>query len=262
MPAGYTHYQFGQDLLCQMQNQELKKMILKHKDLFNIGLHGPDIFFYHRPYYFKDKLNRYGKNMHHTMAAPFFNQARQHIENEDQLVYILGFICHYLLDSRLHGYIQEIINTKHISHFEIESQYDARFMIKNHLKPTHTLLYRHIVVNEYTVSHIQHFFPQFSYLEIEETLRSMHTYDQLLLAPNILKRGILYLGFLLTSHFQDLQGLVMNYKTNHYLDHELDHLDILYQQTRNETEKILLDYFHHQPLSSRFHHDYESMKTL
>ena len=48
MPAAYTHYRFGRDVLALLP-EELRGVITAHRALYDIGLHGPDIFFFYRP---------------------------------------------------------------------------------------------------------------------------------------------------------------------------------------------------------------------
>lgn len=44
MPAGYTHYVFGEQVLDQL-DENIKKRIMPYIDLYHIGIHGPDILF-------------------------------------------------------------------------------------------------------------------------------------------------------------------------------------------------------------------------
>ena len=48
MPSTYAHYRFGEDIKRQLYGRE-KLIIEKYQDLFEIGLHGPDILFYYKP---------------------------------------------------------------------------------------------------------------------------------------------------------------------------------------------------------------------
>ena len=48
MPSTYAHYIFGQQIRGRLSGYE-RKVIDKYPELFNIGLHGPDILFYYRP---------------------------------------------------------------------------------------------------------------------------------------------------------------------------------------------------------------------
>jgi len=44
MPSTYAHYIFGQQIRGRLSGYE-RKVIDKYPELFNIGLHGPDILF-------------------------------------------------------------------------------------------------------------------------------------------------------------------------------------------------------------------------
>ena len=48
MPSTYAHYIFGQQIRGRLSGYE-RKVIDKYPELFNIGLHGPDILFYEPP---------------------------------------------------------------------------------------------------------------------------------------------------------------------------------------------------------------------
>ena len=45
MPTTYAHYRFGAECISVMPEQ-LQKIVNEHRALFDIGVHGPDIFFY------------------------------------------------------------------------------------------------------------------------------------------------------------------------------------------------------------------------
>ena len=48
MPAFYAHYRFGCDVLNQLP-EDIRSICTAHRGLFDIGLHGPDIYFFYRP---------------------------------------------------------------------------------------------------------------------------------------------------------------------------------------------------------------------
>lgn len=48
MPSTYAHYRLGQEVLDNLTGG-IKSTILNHKELYDIGLHGPDILFYYKP---------------------------------------------------------------------------------------------------------------------------------------------------------------------------------------------------------------------
>ena len=70
MPTTYTHYRFGKDVLSCL-SLPLRNSINEYRELFDIGLHGPDIFFYYRAMH-KNKVNQIGYRMHEEQASKFF----------------------------------------------------------------------------------------------------------------------------------------------------------------------------------------------
>ena len=48
MPANYAHYRFGKQLLSGMCPND-RRSIQRFRRLYDMGLHGPDIFFYYNP---------------------------------------------------------------------------------------------------------------------------------------------------------------------------------------------------------------------
>ena len=45
MPSSYAHYRFGKQILAQMP-ADVKRSIQRFRRMFDMGLQGPDIFFY------------------------------------------------------------------------------------------------------------------------------------------------------------------------------------------------------------------------
>ena len=48
MPATYAHFRFGREVLRRL-SPETREAITPRIQLYHIGLHGPDIFFYYHP---------------------------------------------------------------------------------------------------------------------------------------------------------------------------------------------------------------------
>ncbi len=125
MPACMAHYQFGQEVLLRLDS-ELKAVIHNHRREYEIGLQGPDIFYYYKPYspnrYFKHGFDCHAKPAI-QMFAPMFEQTCEGAA----LAYLIGLICHYALDKCCHPYVYA--NTKKVTdHFVIESAFDDYIM--------------------------------------------------------------------------------------------------------------------------------------
>ena len=71
MPAVYAHRRFGEKVLAACQNDEARTAIETYQDLFNIGLHGPDIPLYHDPLR-QHPSKAAGAALPDAPAAPFF----------------------------------------------------------------------------------------------------------------------------------------------------------------------------------------------
>lgn len=141
MPGTYAHYAFWKKVLAQLDD-EIKNIILKNMDLFFIGLHGPDILFYYKPLIYNNLTSKLGHKIHNENSNIFFEKARSIIKKsnnkEESLSYILGFLCHFMLDSECHPYINKVTQENNLSHTEIESEFD-KLLINEGCKNIKTL---------------------------------------------------------------------------------------------------------------------------
>lgn len=124
MPATYAHWRFGVDCIETLP-ENLKKAVLENRDLFDLGVHGPDIFFYDLLH--KD-VSEFGFAMHKIPARQFFERCKDvfnsHEEKEQMLAYMLGFLSHFTLDSLCHSYVERKKEVSGVSHNRIESEWD------------------------------------------------------------------------------------------------------------------------------------------
>ena len=110
MPAIYAHYCFGTAVLDQLDWPFLRDHLENHRDLFLAGLAGPDIFAYFEPLH-QNPVRQATALLHHAAAEDFFGpaaEALEHIPSPDAgLAYLMGCICHFVLDNTCHEYIQQ-----------------------------------------------------------------------------------------------------------------------------------------------------------
>ena len=73
--------------------------------------------------------------MHNAPAAPFFQAGAAHVngrpEGQALLSYLLGFLCHFALDSECHSYIEYEIGRSGHRHVAIETALDGALMEKD-----------------------------------------------------------------------------------------------------------------------------------
>lgn len=170
MPTTYTHDLFGK-LVYRKLPGEMKELIKENGDLYRIGLHGPDIFFYQL---LKGRVNQFGVQMHNERAKAFFEQGMAQIrekENRPLLAYLLGFGCHYLLDSTCHPYVNQMVKEKIINHTLLEKEWDRQLLIANGY---HALMAHPadcLVPEKEYAAVIQQVFPLLSVNDIYESVR-------------------------------------------------------------------------------------------
>ena len=115
MPAAYTHFKFGQEVLFHLSNKKLREVIAHYPKMFDLGLYGPDILFYHGiPG--KKELNYLGFSLHKEKAADFFVYAKDIIMEENVLREVYNF-CYdlsiedaFVFELYLNGYSRQSIS--------------------------------------------------------------------------------------------------------------------------------------------------------
>lgn len=199
MPDTYAHWRFG-DKCIETLPEYYNEIINKNRDIYNFGVHGPDIFFYHKVYKF-NYVNQYGYDLHEIpydetlkkMASNF----KQRVEDKEAaLAYILGFTAHFTLDSYCHSYIErkeEVskTTTKPLSHGRIESQFDKYLMIKDGLNPYKNSPSKTLRPNKDIAKTISEVLPIWDEKTIYKTIKDQSTYVGLLHDSNGFKRWLI-----------------------------------------------------------------------
>ena len=111
MPGFRSHYFFGDE--CVKKMGEVPLCIQHHRNVYNLGQQGPDIFFYcPQAHLFYPK--NVGFLMHSDRVGSFFEnllETREFFTREEHReiadAYILGFMGHYSLDTVAHPYIHD-----------------------------------------------------------------------------------------------------------------------------------------------------------
>lgn len=221
MPAIYAHYTFG-ELMKQSFPADVRKRIALHEDLFEIGLHGPDLFFYYHAI-IKNRVNMTGNRMHDISAAPFFRRSKDVIRaassvsgKNARLAYMLGFLCHFTLDSVCHSYIEKKLTEDPVSHTRIETEFDRYLLLKHHKRPLHAKVTSHLHASTENAKTIQSFFPTFSIHQVESSISSMIWYNDLFTTRDKVTRCLVLAFMRATFTYKSLGGLLMNEKADPY----------------------------------------------
>ncbi len=125
MPSSYAHYRFGGQMLMRLP-ESVKAAAEKFRKLYDLGTHGPDLFFYYRPLA-HTQVAKLGKKYHFSPGKPLFQAAARRLRlqpREDAQAYLYGLLTHYALDSVCHPYVKQAQDGGIADHVEIETEFD------------------------------------------------------------------------------------------------------------------------------------------
>ena len=207
MPTTYAHYRYGEMVYTNLP-QNLKEIINNNRQLYDIGVNGPDILFYHHPFP-KDDIFLIGANMHDHSAKDFFTKAKdiylKRGKRNDDLAYLLGFLAHFSLDSATHSYIERKDELSNASHFKIEAEFDRFLMIEDHKDPLKVNTVAHLFPTKKNSEIIASYFPIDDSL-MYKTLKRMKFLLKLLEVHSPIKRFLFktVTGIAHASSFMDM----------------------------------------------------------
>ena len=273
MPTTYAHWRFG-DKCIRMLPDDLQNIILNNRAIFDYGVHGPDIFFYYNCLK-HNEVNRYGSAMHDIPYKDTLAQIKENFkktENKDMaLSYLLGFTCHFTLDSYCHGFIEKVDETMPYSHGKIESQFDRYLLIKDGFNPVTKSVTDMFHPDKKMAKVISGLFNKFDEDIIYKTLKDQKLYLNLLKDNSDIKRFFLTTAMDIAGvpSFKDLlitkenveELKPVNIRLNKYFDMALKHYPVLadsligYLSDKNELNK----YFKH---NFSFKEDYRNLEIL
>lgn len=264
MPSAYTHYRFGKEVLSCLP-KHFRRPIEEYRELFDIGLHGPDILFYYKPLS-KNPVNQLGHDMHHQPASTFFQTAaevwRSSKRKEALQAYLYGFICHFALDSICHPYIEKMVAGGEFSHTELETELDRFFLLKDELDPMTYLPIQHIHPTLETCDVIAECYSSISEKEVRSSLRGMIWSFKLLNAQTDFKRKLILLVMKLTGNAKFMSGLVMKPEANEQCQAYCPLLYSKYLEAVTTAASLIQQYGnvleHNADLSTRFNQTFDA----
>lgn len=196
MPGKYAHYRFGAELLKTMP-ADVRRTINRNRALYDVGLHGPDIFFYYNPAR-KTNVGDLGGKFHGQSGRDFFTRVckRHRLEpNEAARAYLFGLLAHYCLDTACHPLIRAASADGKVGHIELETEFDRYLLEKDGKIPPHAQdCSRHLALSEAECAVVAEFYPGVNGKDISQSLRNMVSAARLLALPDGLPRQALNLG--------------------------------------------------------------------
>ncbi len=216
MPAYYAHHRFGA-AVAELLEGDLKKIAAAHRPQFDIGLQGPDLFFFYRPYT-KNSVVKYGNELHHVPAMPFFAHAVEVVQKKGrdsgEYAYLLGFLCHFILDSECHPYVNEMTEKTGVKHLEIEEEFEKLLLRMDGEDPFAYPLGSLVPLDDRTVQAIRPFYQkQISERIVERSLRDLRMVKNLFTTPHRWKHDVINGVMRLSGRYPYVKGL-MNQRTD------------------------------------------------
>ncbi len=212
MPCAYAHFKLGREVFAALPADTLS-LISPFRELYDIGLHGPDIFFYHSPV-IPDRVTRIGHAVHEKSGLEVFSRAagvvKAHGGGAMYKAYVYGFLCHFALDCVCHGYVNDYAKKRGVSHNEIEMELDRALEVADGLDPLRHDTAAHIAASRRNAAVIASFYEGIELRDVLRSLRAMPLCLRTLLAPNMAARKAILGAIRAAGKYKEMAGLVMS----------------------------------------------------
>ncbi len=206
MPSTYAHYRFGVQMLSNMP-ADVRRTIQRFRQLFDVGLHGPDIFFYGNllPNIGTAHL---GKKYHDQTGEEFFTRVCRGLRlepSEAAAAYLYGVLCHYCLDTACHPYVRQSAEKGEVTHAQLETEFDRRLLETDGKIPAHTQdLSQHLHLTPGECDTVARFYPPATAGNVKGCVKSMSYTHKILATPEGMGRKVLSKGAgLLSKKYED-----------------------------------------------------------
>lgn len=201
MPGNYAHYRMGVVLLPTFP-ADVRRTIGRFRRLFDVGLHGPDIFFYHGlPV--PTATGALGSKHHAQTGREFFQRGCRVVRleaSEAAQAYLYGVLCHYALDSACHTFINEQAQIRDLLPLEIETEFDRFLLYTDGKRPPESQdLTNHLKLTPGECATVAKFYPPATARQVQDSLHRMGRIVKLLSTPEgnrrtVLRKGLSALG--------------------------------------------------------------------
>lgn len=233
MPAMYAHDSFGPKAAARLP-AAVKKPILQYPQMFRAGLQGPDILFFYNPFT-EHPIGNIGRRLHKKTARSFLENAREIWreggQRPSQTAYLMGFLCHFMLDSACHPYIRRQMEETGVGHVAIETEFERFLLTLNGKDPVSFPVGCCMPLEEGMACRIAPFYPGVSSKELEKSLRAMRRYKNLLVMPNAAVRKLAEKGLRLVGQYNAITQHIIGSKPDVRCRMTCEHLLELYRRT-------------------------------
>lgn len=240
MPANYAHYRFGTAMLSAMP-ADVQRTAKRYRRLYDIGLHGPDIFFYYNLLQ-RSKSGNLGSRMHRQTGKEFFGRLCRNIRldpSREAEAYLYGTLCHYALDSVCHRFVLEQVEQGVAEHIRLETEFDRFLLDMDGKRPPETQdLSKHLHIGSKECAVVARLYTGVTEKMVATSVRNMTFVTKALAMGNDGGRRLMQKGLGVVG--QRYQGFVMTKGP----DTQCSHLDKpmleLYNQVEEKFPELLM----------------------
>lgn len=208
MPSLYAHYTFGQRVR-KLLPEEIQICINRYEDLFNLGLQGPDHLFFYRPLK-ANPINQMGHRLHKKPAIFYFQKmipiARKKGPYCAECAYLLGFLCHFMLDSAVHPYVNAKIEETGIRHVDMEGEFEKYLMYRDWVRPEKYPVWKNVPVSLSVLRTMGVMYPWIPPYYVGASVVYFRFCKWLLTAQYLAKKRFLIWGMKKTGYYEKLRG--------------------------------------------------------
>ncbi len=206
MPSTYAHHAFGVQTLPTLP-ADIRRPIQRYRELFDLGLQGPDFFFFYQPG--KDTpVKKLGRKYHYQTGSEFFGRIcrERNRPEEEELSYLYGLMGHYCLDSVCHPLIHQLSEEDSLIHNRVESEFDRYLMAQEGFRRPHFHdRGMYLKCSRHNCEIAARFYPDAKVHQVQEALRTMRLVLGLLTVHPAAKQvvrlmGGAYPGLLMENH--------------------------------------------------------------
>lgn len=192
MPSKYAHYRFGVQLLPTLP-ADVQRTVRRFRQLYDMGLHGPDIFFYHNPV-IQTSVKKLGRKFHYQTGKQFFEHTCRNLRmnpSEGAMAYLYGVLAHYALDSLSHPFISRNAEPGKVTHTRIEVEFDRYLLELDGKKPPYLQdLSGHMQLTPGQCQTVAAFYPNVGAGAVGKCVENMASITKFLVLPKGSRRDL------------------------------------------------------------------------
>ena len=240
MPAAYAHYRFGAAMLSTMPG-DISRSVKRYRRLYDVGLHGPDLFFFYNPL-ISTKAGKLGGKFHSQTGQEFFTRVCRSLRlepSEAGQAYLYGVLCHYCLDSLCHPFVEDMSREGSVGHIQIESEFDRFLLEKDGKSPAcQQDISHHMQLLPEECAVVARFYPGATPRQIQAGVKNMALVKKMLATKDGKSRDLLAKTIGIAS--KDYAAFVMKAEPDPACAHLDDGLFALYKNAEKAFPELLL----------------------